>query len=50
MNPDAGMLEQRLERLEPGRHPLSPVARTASWIATALIVATPVVVLAAVTL
>lgn len=50
VNPDAGMLEQRLERLEPGRHPLSPVARTASGIATALIVATPVVVLAAVTL
>ncbi|MEI5585325.1 MULTISPECIES: M56 family metallopeptidase [unclassified Agromyces] len=47
VNPDAAMLEQRLERLEPGRHPLSTGARTASWIATGVIVATPVVVLAA---
>jgi Zn-dependent protease with chaperone function len=48
VNPDAGMLEQRLERLEPGRHPLTPGARMASWVATGAIVATPVVVLAAV--
>ncbi|MGR0221637.1 M56 family metallopeptidase [Agromyces sp. ZXT2-6] len=48
VNPDAGMLEQRLLRLEPGRHPLAPHARVASWAATGVIVATPVLVLAAV--
>ena len=44
VNPDAGMLEQRLERLEPGRSPLTPAARLASWIGTVLIVGTPVVI------
>lgn len=48
VNPDAGMLEQRLQRLEPAQHPLAPAARAASWLAAAIIVATPIVVLAAV--
>lgn len=48
VNPDPGMLEQRLERLEPGRHPLTPGARAASWLATIVIIATPIVVLAVV--
>ncbi|MBM7504621.1 M56 family metallopeptidase [Agromyces aurantiacus] len=46
VNPDAGMLEQRLERLGPSRHPLDPRARAACWAATAGIVAVPVGVLA----
>lgn len=48
VNPDAGMLEQRLARLEPERHPLDPRARAACWAATAGIVAVPVGVLAAI--
>jgi Zn-dependent protease with chaperone function len=47
VNPDAEMLEQRLERLEPGPGSLSPGARIASWVATGVIVGTPVAVLAA---
>jgi Zn-dependent protease with chaperone function len=47
VNPDAEMLEQRLERLEPGPGPLTPGARIASWVATGVIVGTPVAVLAA---
>jgi Zn-dependent protease with chaperone function len=47
VNPDAEMLEQRLERLEPGAGALAPGAQVASWVATGLIVGTPVVVLAA---
>jgi Zn-dependent protease with chaperone function len=48
VNPDAGMLEQRLARLEPERHPLDPQARAACWAATAGIVAVPVGMLAAI--
>ena len=48
VNPDAGMLEQRLERLGAPRHPLDPGARAACWAATAGIVAVPVGVLAAI--
>jgi Zn-dependent protease with chaperone function len=50
VNPDAGMLEQRLARLEPGRDPFDPRARLACWAATAGIVAVPVGVLAAIAL
>jgi Zn-dependent protease with chaperone function len=50
VNPDAGMLEQRRARLEPGRDPFDPRARLACWAATAGIVAVPVGVLAAIAL
>ncbi|MGR2753536.1 M56 family metallopeptidase [Agromyces arachidis] len=48
VNPDAEMLEQRLVRLEPGQRALPTAARSGSWIAAGVIVATPVVVLGAV--
>jgi len=46
VNPDPGMLEQRLARLTPGAEPLPVWARTACWGGAVAMAATPVVVLA----